>query len=445
VKLHPLELGDADEAQGGDETVAIGNPFGLERTLTTGVVSALQRRITAPSGFAIEDVIQTDAALNPATPAAADRRGGRVIGVNSQIATGSVDERRTPDRLRGADQHRQGGDPAAGEGRRVRRAYLGIKGRTVDAALRALGVPADAGVMVENVVPAAPPRDRCARTTAATSPTATSCRRSPASVRSDEDLLHALHGAQPGEAREVSARAFCSARGAAGDVMWMTVLSAPHGGRLPPLTSRFGRALRRAVQIPSTPWSTPRSAASPASRTPSWRPSSAPGRSGSSSGAVAARRRPGRRGGHRAALRRRVELGRRVRQPPLDEIAHARTRSAHARPAARRRGPGVLRAVAQRTGAKVIKAVRVASARRPAGLERFHTDFHLLDTRRGHARRHRATWDWALAAAAARRPADPLGRADAGNVAAGSPPCTRAASTSPPASRPRPASRTRAS
>ncbi len=65
MTLHPLELGDSGQVQVGDPTVAIGNPFGLDRTLTTGVVSALQRRLTARSGFTIEDVIQTDAALNP--------------------------------------------------------------------------------------------------------------------------------------------------------------------------------------------------------------------------------------------------------------------------------------------------------------------------------------------------------------------------------------------
>src|SRR5215218_3092444 len=89
VKLHPLTLGDSRAVRVGDPTVAIGNPFGLERTLTTGVVSALQRRITAPSGFAIEDVIQTDAAINPGNSGGPLLdAAGRVIGVNSQIATG---------------------------------------------------------------------------------------------------------------------------------------------------------------------------------------------------------------------------------------------------------------------------------------------------------------------------------------------------------------------
>jgi S1-C subfamily serine protease len=89
VDLHPLPLGDSRAVRVGDPTVAIGNPFGLERTLTTGVVSALQRRITAPSGFAIEDVIQTDAAINPGNSGGPLLdAAGRVIGVNSQIATG---------------------------------------------------------------------------------------------------------------------------------------------------------------------------------------------------------------------------------------------------------------------------------------------------------------------------------------------------------------------
>ena len=88
LDLRPLALGDSGAVQVGDPTVAIGNPFGLERTLTTGVVSALQRRLTSPSGFAIDNVIQTDAALNPGNSGGPLLdAGGRVIGINSQIAT----------------------------------------------------------------------------------------------------------------------------------------------------------------------------------------------------------------------------------------------------------------------------------------------------------------------------------------------------------------------
>jgi S1-C subfamily serine protease len=90
-ELQPLELGDSSTVQVGDPTIAIGNPFGLERTLTTGVVSALQRRLTAPSGFTIDDVIQTDAALNPGNSGGPLLdSAGRVIGINSQIATGGA-------------------------------------------------------------------------------------------------------------------------------------------------------------------------------------------------------------------------------------------------------------------------------------------------------------------------------------------------------------------
>ena len=91
LDLKPLELGDSATVQVGDPTVAIGNPFGLERTLTTGVVSALQRRLTAPSGFTIDNVIQTDAALNPGNSGGPLLdAAGRVIGINSQIATAAA-------------------------------------------------------------------------------------------------------------------------------------------------------------------------------------------------------------------------------------------------------------------------------------------------------------------------------------------------------------------
>ncbi len=83
-----LEFTGDDHVQVGDAVVAMGNPLGLQDTVTTGVVSALQRRITAPNGFEIRDVIQSDAAINPGNSGGPlFDLDGRVIGVNSQIAT----------------------------------------------------------------------------------------------------------------------------------------------------------------------------------------------------------------------------------------------------------------------------------------------------------------------------------------------------------------------
>jgi S1-C subfamily serine protease len=84
----PLPLGDSEAVQVGQPVLALGNPLGLEDTITAGIVSAKQRRITAPNGVTIENVIQTDAAVNPGNSGGPllDYEG-RVVGVNSQIAT----------------------------------------------------------------------------------------------------------------------------------------------------------------------------------------------------------------------------------------------------------------------------------------------------------------------------------------------------------------------
>jgi len=84
-RLRPLALGDSGRVRVGDRALAIGNPFGLERSLSVGVVSALGRRITAPDGTRIRDVVQTDAAINPGNSGGPllDREG-RVIGVMTQ-------------------------------------------------------------------------------------------------------------------------------------------------------------------------------------------------------------------------------------------------------------------------------------------------------------------------------------------------------------------------
>jgi S1-C subfamily serine protease len=84
--LTPLPLGDSDAVRVGDAVVAIGNPFGLERTVTAGIVSALQRVIQAPNEYSIDHVIQTDAPINKGNSGGPllDTQGD-VIGVNSQI------------------------------------------------------------------------------------------------------------------------------------------------------------------------------------------------------------------------------------------------------------------------------------------------------------------------------------------------------------------------
>jgi S1-C subfamily serine protease len=152
LTLHPLELGDSAKAQVGDPVLAIGNPFGLERTLTTGVVSALQRQITSPNGFTIDNVIQTDAPINPGNSGGPLLNGsGEVIGINSQIETGSSG----------------GGSVGIGfavpidtakhelaqleKGGTVRGAYLGVSTLTVDSSLSALNLPVKSGALVETV------------------------------------------------------------------------------------------------------------------------------------------------------------------------------------------------------------------------------------------------------------------------------------------------------
>ena len=152
--LTPLVLGNSDAARVGDPVVAIGNPFGLARTTTAGIVSAVQERtITAPNGYPIDHVIQTDAQINSGNsggPLLNDR--AEVIGVNSQIAPA------------------QGSSGNVGIGfavpsntvkevvaqlvatGRVDRAFLGIGGATVNAELaRIFRLPVDAGVLVEVV------------------------------------------------------------------------------------------------------------------------------------------------------------------------------------------------------------------------------------------------------------------------------------------------------
>jgi S1-C subfamily serine protease len=156
LDLKPLQLGDSRSVQVGDPTIAIGNPFGLDRTLTTGVVSALQREIRAPNGFSIRRVIQTDAAINPGNSGGPLLdAAGRVIGINSQIATGGGNGNVGIAFAVPVNTAKQVIPQLKSSGT-VQRAYLGITGRTIDESMARLNLAADRGVLVQEVQPGSP-------------------------------------------------------------------------------------------------------------------------------------------------------------------------------------------------------------------------------------------------------------------------------------------------
>jgi S1-C subfamily serine protease len=157
--LTALELGDSDSAEVGDPVVAIGNPFGLDRTVTSGIVSAKQRQIQAPNGFSISDVIQTDAAVNPGNSGGPLLdSAGRVIGINSQIASSSGANDGVAFAVPIATA-KDVADQLLDDGS-VERAYLGITGGDVTPEVAdALEVDVDAGAVVDQVFEGGPAHD----------------------------------------------------------------------------------------------------------------------------------------------------------------------------------------------------------------------------------------------------------------------------------------------
>jgi len=155
-RLQFIPLGDSGTLQIGQLAIAIGNPFGLDRTVTTGVISSLNRSLRSDSGREMRGIIQTDAAINPGNsggPLLNSR--GEVIGINSAIFSpsgGSVGigfaipvntaKRLIPQLI------------ATG---RVRHPWLGIAGITLSPELaQALDLPAEKGILVAQVYPRSP-------------------------------------------------------------------------------------------------------------------------------------------------------------------------------------------------------------------------------------------------------------------------------------------------
>jgi S1-C subfamily serine protease len=158
VHLTTLPLGDSDTLEVGDPVVAIGNPFGFDDTVTTGIVSALGRQIRAPNDFSIDHAIQTDAAINPGNSGGPllDRRG-RVVGINSQIATGGDGRGSTGIGFAIPIDLAKRIFPQLIKTGKVPHAYIGITTAPVSATIaQELDLPADAGALVQAVHPGSP-------------------------------------------------------------------------------------------------------------------------------------------------------------------------------------------------------------------------------------------------------------------------------------------------
>ena len=127
LTLHPLALGNSAALGAGDDLAVIGDPFGYQRSISTGIVSGLDRTIQAPNGFTVAHAIQTDAAMNPGNSGGPVlNSAGQVIGIADQIATGGSTEANTgvgflvPIDLVKAEL------PQLKAGQKVQHAYLGV-------------------------------------------------------------------------------------------------------------------------------------------------------------------------------------------------------------------------------------------------------------------------------------------------------------------------------
>jgi putative serine protease PepD len=155
--LHPLAFDDAGAIRVGDPVYAIGNPFGLDRTMTAGIVSATRRDIRSPNGLTIPNAIQTDAPINHGNSGGPLLDAyGRVIGVNAQIQGGTVDANVGIGFAISSDTTASVARQLIRSGR-VQHAWLGVELETIDPDLAKVvrGLP-PTGVVVARVVKGSP-------------------------------------------------------------------------------------------------------------------------------------------------------------------------------------------------------------------------------------------------------------------------------------------------
>jgi len=155
--LHPLSFGDSARLEVGDPVYAIGNPFGLDRTMTAGIVSATERDIQAPNGLTIANAVQTDAPINHGNSGGPLLdRFDHVVGINSQIEGGTVDGNIGVGFAIPSDTARAVSGQLIATGR-VEHAWLGVEVDTIDPALAGIvrGLPRQ-GVTIARVVKDSP-------------------------------------------------------------------------------------------------------------------------------------------------------------------------------------------------------------------------------------------------------------------------------------------------
>jgi putative serine protease PepD len=193
LTLHPLSLGSSAALGIGDQVAAIGDPFTYERSLSTGIVSGLDRTISAPNGFTVAHAIQTDAALNPGNSGGPVLdASGQVVGIVDQIATnGSSDTSSGVGFAVPIDLVKSElGQLEAGK--TVHHAYLGVATSTADSATP--------GALVQSVTSGGPAADAGLRSGDVVTSIGTSA------IHGTNDLVAAIAAHEPGDRVELTVR-----------------------------------------------------------------------------------------------------------------------------------------------------------------------------------------------------------------------------------------------